>query len=242
MARRKRRSMISRLPLPRSVESTLDSALDRALAVQQPVVRAYVDRLRSRNPTATPFDVVRMLERHYMSAVVSTGAASGGASALPGVGTVASVATSAAEIAAFVSASAMYVLSLAEVYGIPVNDPQVRRAMVLTVLLGDAAEGAVASATGVTSRHWARALSSSARRDTIRGLNGTLATMLVRRFGVRQGALVAGRALPFGVGAGVGAVGNAALARGVIGSARKAFGAPPAHFTARVVDVDPVNG
>lgn len=242
MAKRRRRSMLSRVPLPRSVESTLDGALDRALAIQRPVVQAYVERLRGRRPDASPAEVVAMLERHYLAAVVGTGAASGGTAALPGVGTVASVATSAAEITAFVSASAMYVLALAEVHGIPVSDPQVRRAMVLTVLVGDAAEGAVASATGSSSRHWAKLLAGSSRKDTVRSLNGTLATMLLRRFGVRQGALTAGRALPFGIGAGVGAVGNAALGRGIVASARKAFGPPPPRFPARVVDAGPLSG
>ena len=87
-----------------------------------------------------------MLERRYLAAVVGTGAASGGAAALPGIGTAASVATGAAEIAAFVSTTALYVLALAEVYGVPTDDPQFRRALVLTVLLGELGEAALAGA------------------------------------------------------------------------------------------------
>jgi hypothetical protein len=242
MARRKRRSLLSRVPLPDAVEQSLDSALDRALALERPVVRAYVDRLRDRYPTATPAELIRVIERHYLRTVVGTGAASGGAAALPGVGTAASVATSAAEIAAFVTATAAYVLAVAEIHELPTADPQLRRALVLTVLVGDVAEGALASATGAQTQHWAKVLATSSRKDAIKNLNGHLATMAVRRFGARQGALVAGRALPFGVGAGVGAIGNAAVARGIIGSARKAFGPPPARFHGRVVDVSAVGG
>jgi hypothetical protein len=40
----------------------------------------------------------------------------------------------------------------------------------------------------------------------------------------------------------VGALGNAALARIAIRSARKAFVAPPREFPPRVVDVKPVDG
>jgi hypothetical protein len=66
--------------------------------------------------------------------------------------------------------------------------------------------------------------------------------MMLTRFGARQGALLFGRALPLGIGAGIGAVGNAALARVAITSARRAFGPPPREFPPRVVDARPVSG
>jgi hypothetical protein len=223
--------MSRRVPVPRSVEHALDRALDRALSIQRPVVVAYLARVRRRKPGASPAELVVQLERRYLAAVVGTGAASGGAAALPGVGTGASLATGAAEIAAFVSTTAMYVLALAEVYGIPVDDPQVRRALVLTVLLGDVGEAALAGGE-IEAKHWARVLGRTGSKDTAKALNGRLTHLLVTRFGARQGALVAGRALPFGIGAGVGAVGNAALGRSVVRTARRAFGPPPARHHA----------
>jgi hypothetical protein len=232
---------IRRVPVPRSVEHALDGALDKALSVQRPVVVAYLTRVRRRNPTAAPGEIVRQLERRYLAAVIGTGAASGGAAALPGVGTSASVATGAAEIAAFISTTAMYVLALAEVYDVPVEDPQVRRALVLTVLLGEVGEAALAGGE-LETKHWARVLGRTSSKDTAKALNSRLAHLLVTRFGVRQGALVAGRALPFGIGAGVGAAGNAALGRSVVRTARRAFGPPPARFRHRVVDADPTPG
>ena len=60
--------------------------------------------------------------------------------------------------------------------------------------------------------------------------------MALRRFTTRQGALMLGRALPVGIGAGIGAVGNMALARASIKAARRAFGPPPSNFGPRVVD------
>lgn len=129
----------------------------------------------------------------------------------------------------------MYVLAVAEVHGVPVSDPEVRRALVLAVLLGDAA---AALETGVLEApHWAQVLGRSASRDKIAGINSRLVHLLVTRFGARQGALLVGRAIPLGIGAGIGAVGNAALARTAIGSARKAFGPAPKKFGARVIDV-----
>jgi hypothetical protein len=223
--------------VPASVERALDRALDTALSLQRPVVLAYLDRVRRKRPDAAPADVIAQLERRYRTAVIGTGAASGGTAALPGVGTAASIATGAAEITAFVSATALYVLALAEVYGVPVGDPQIRRALVLTVLLGDVGEAALAGAE-VEARHWARVLGHTTSKDTVQTINARLAHLFVTRFGARQGALMAGRALPFGVGAGVGAIGNAALGGSVIRSARRAFGPPPARFPGRIVDVD----
>lgn len=225
----------SRIPVPGSVERVLDVALDKALAIQRPVVLGYLDRARRRRPTATPAEVITQLERRYLGAVVGIGAASGGAAALPGAGTAASVASGAAEITAFISATALYVLALAEVHGIPTHDPDVRRALVLAVLIGEGAE-AVLTGAAEQSPHWAQVIGQGVSKDHIGGINARLAQLMVRRFGARQGALLIGRALPLGLGAGIGAVGNAALARAAVASARRAFGPAPAVFGPRVVE------
>lgn len=230
----------ARVPVPRSVERTLDAALDRALSIEQPAVSAYLARVRRRRPGALPEEVIALVERRYLTAVVGTGAASGGAAALPAVGTAASLATGAAEIAAFVSATALYVLALAELYDIPLGDPQVRRALVLTVLLGDLGEVALAGGE-VPAKHWARVIGHTNSKE-IKGFNAQITQLLLARFGARQSALILGRALPFGIGAGVGAAGNAALGRGVVRSAHRAFGPPPVRFPAHVVDVPPAGG
>jgi hypothetical protein len=204
----------------------LDAALDKGLAVQRPVVLAYLDRAQARRPEAGPAQLVEQLERHYLATVTGLGAAAGGSAALPGAGTAAAMASGAAEITAFVSATALYVLALAEVHGVPVADPQARRALVLTVLLGEGGPIAVDGA----------AFGRSASKEKIAGINARLTRLLVGRFGARQGALLLGRALPLGIGAGVGAVGNAALGRAAIGAARRVFGPPPARFVAPSID------
>lgn len=226
-----------RLPVPPALERTLDTALDRALAVQRPVVVAYIARVHRKHPETTPAELVERLEKQYLAAVVGIGGASGAAAAVPGVGTAASLASGAAEITAFVSASAMFVLALAEMHGLPVSDPDVRRALVMSVLLGDGSAAAMAGAgVGARDKHWAQVLSRTTSKDKISNVNSHLTKMLIGRFSARQGALLFGRALPLGVGAAIGAGGNAALARGAISSARKAFGPAPSSFPARVVD------
>ena len=205
--------------------------LDRVLAIQRPVILAYVERC-SRDLAATPRSVARTLELRYQAGVSAIGAASGGAAALPGVGTGAALATGLAEIAAFVEATALYTLATAEVHGISTHDPEVRRALVLAVLLGEAGMAAI-EAEGVASAHWAPVLTKGVNRDLIGRVNSTLMRHFGARFGARQGALLLGRALPFGIGVGVGVAGNLALARAAIKSVRRAFGPPPAQFGRR---------
>lgn len=215
-----------KIPVPARVEQVLDRALDSALSVQRPVVQRYVQRTREKNPRMTPAQLVEQLEKIYLNTVTGLGGASG-----------------AAEITGFVSASAMYVLALAELHGVPVSDPEVRRALVLAVLLGDGGAAVVAGEVE-TGRHWGKVIGQATNKDknSLGGLNSRLGKMLLTRFGARQGALVFGRALPLGVGAGVGAVGNRALAKGAIKAARKAFGPAPSTFPPRVVDVEPAVG
>lgn len=231
------RGLLGRIPVPEHVETGLDSALDKALAIQRPAVQAYLARVRRKEPELTPAQLVERLERRYLLAVVGIGSASGAAAAVPGAGTVAAVASGAAEITAFVSASAMFVLALAELYGLPVSDPEIRRALVVSVLVGETDVAAITGAGSGAGAHWAQVLTRSTPKDKIAGINGHLANLFLRRVGTRQGALLFGRALPLGVGAAVGAGGNAALAKAAIGVARRAFGPPPANFPARVIDV-----
>lgn len=225
----------TRLPVPRSIERRLDAALDKALAVEGPVVGAYVERLRRRRPFATPTEIIDQLERHYLTTVIGAGAAAGGAAALPGVGTGTSVASGLAEITAFVTATATFVLARAEVHGIPLHDAQVRRALVLTVLLGDAGAAALAGAE-IDAGRLAEVLGKSGSKEAVRAINTRLGHLFVTKFGTRQGALLVGRALPFGVGAGVGAAGNLALGRSAVNAARRAFGPPPKGFRQAVIE------
>ena len=53
-----------KVPVPAPVERALDTALDKALAVQRPVVLAYLRRVRAGKPHASPAMVVEMLELH----------------------------------------------------------------------------------------------------------------------------------------------------------------------------------
>jgi hypothetical protein len=67
-----------------------------------------VCRIREHHPEASPSDVIALLEKLYLAAVIGTGAATGGVAAAPGVGTAAAVALSGGEMVGFLQASALF--------------------------------------------------------------------------------------------------------------------------------------
>ena len=68
---------------PSAAAKVLSAILERSARVQAPAVKAYVDRLRSQRPEATPAEIITRLEKHYRGAVMASGAAVGSALASP---------------------------------------------------------------------------------------------------------------------------------------------------------------
>ncbi|GAA1494163.1 hypothetical protein [Curtobacterium herbarum] len=211
--------------------------LDRAISVQRPVVVAHVARVRRRHPDASPAQVVEILERQYLTAVTSGGAAVGASAVIPGVGMIASLGLSGAETVGFLEASALFAQSVTEVHGITVEDPERARALVMAMMLGAPGTQLVKQLAGQASggqgrtAFWGELVTSSLPKSAISGIGGKLRASFVKRFLTRQGTSILGRAIPFGIGAVVGGLGNHALGRKVVQSSRTAFGPPPAHFT-----------
>ncbi|WP_159460479.1 hypothetical protein [Lentzea albidocapillata] len=127
--------------------------LDKAIGLQTPLVRKNIARARQRNPEATPAEVIGTLEKMYVSALASTGAAVGGAAAAPGVGTGIALALSAGEALSSLELSALYVLSVAEVHGVPLDEIERRRILVLGILLGESSSKAIGRVAERTGQH-----------------------------------------------------------------------------------------
>ncbi len=216
------------MPSPNDlVRASLTAGLDQALALNDDLVRRHVARIRRRRPEATPAEVVAALEKQYVATVAGLGAASGGSAAVPGMGTAASLATSAVEVGAFLQASMLFVLAVAAVHDITVDDVERRRTLLFAVLLGNSGSATVNKMAGRTAPHWGRALVRSVPIEAIRSANRVLGRNFVTRYGTQQGILVLGRQVPFGLGAIIGAGGNGALGWITVKAARAAFGPPP---------------
>jgi len=201
--------------------------LDKAIGLQTPLVRKNITRARQRNPEATPAEVVSTLERMYVSALASTGAAVGGAAAAPGVGTGIALALSAGEALSSLELSTLYVLSVAEVHGVPVAELERRRTLVLGILLGESGSKTIGKVAERTGQHWARQLVSAVPVATLKQINKVLGRNFITKYGTKQGIIVLGRAVPFGIGAAIGGGANAAVATLAVRAARRAFGPAP---------------
>jgi len=217
-------------PLSTTGIRILDAALEQAVAIPSAAIHNHVDRIRRRNPHATPAQVITVLEKQYMLAVGSSGGAVGAAAAVPAVGTGAALVLTASEVATFFASSAAFALAVAEVHGVAVEDTARRRALLMATVLGDQGARTIGAQTGLAPQAWARGLLVNMPTTTIRRVNTALARRMLRRQATRHGTLALGRVIPFGIGAVIGFTGARALGRTVVTAAQRAFGPPPTHF------------
>lgn len=201
--------------------------LDKAIDLQSPLVRKNIARARQRNPEATPAEVIRSLERMYVSALAGTGAAVGGAAAAPGVGTGVALALSAGEAFSSLELSALFVLSVAEVHGVPIDEIERRRTIVMGILLGGSGSTTITKVAERTGQHWGRQIVAKVPLETLRQINRVLGRNFITKYGTKQGIIVLGRVAPFGIGALIGGGANAAVATLTVKASRHAFGPPP---------------
>jgi hypothetical protein len=217
--------------------ATVVRTLDRMLSVQRPVVLAHIRSIRRSHPQAGPAEIIRTLERRYLAAVTTGGALVGATAAIPAVGTVASLALSTAETAGFLEASALFAQSVTEVHGIAVTDPERARTLVMTMILGTAGSELVEQLAGevvgigpARSAFWGELVTKNLPKSAVGTVARRLRTFFVKKFAANEGAGILGRALPFGIGAVIGGVGNHVLGRRVVASSRTAFGPAPLQF------------
>ncbi|MDT2010017.1 hypothetical protein FXW78_51920 [Rhodococcus opacus] len=212
------------------VEKVLVSVLDNGSRLQAPAVAKYVEWVRRSHPGESPAQIVERMEKMFLLAVTGSGSAVGATAAIPGVGTVASIAAVGAESAFFLEAAALLTLAVASVHGISAADHQQRRALVLSVALGESGMEIVQKATGVTAKNWATAITSRIPGPTMKGMNSTLVRKFITKYAARRSALILGKLVPAGIGAAIGGAGNRAIGKGVIKNAREAFGPAPARW------------
>lgn len=215
---------------PQMVADVTGSVIDRAQRLQAPAVAKYVASLRKANPDASPAEIIAKLEKRYLAAVTGSGGAVGATAAVPGVGTVTALGAITGETAFFLEASALLALSIAEVHGIPVEDRERRRTLVLAVALGEEGMMALSKVVGTNSGTLQRLSAGVLPGVNIGALNTKLAKMFARKYALKRAPVILGKMLPAGIGAVVGAAGNRAIGKRVVHNARESFGPPPTHW------------
>lgn len=177
-------------------------SIDKAIGVQYSVVANHVQRVRRRHPGAEPADIIAALEKQYLATVACAGAAAGAAAATPGSRSKVARKLIAAEAAAFLEATALFMLAVAEVRGIAVHDVERRRMLLLAILAGSGRPGL--ARTGNRVRRW-----------------------LVARYRAKRWVLAISKVVPFGIGAAIGAVSNRTYGRMVVAACRQVLGPAP---------------
>jgi hypothetical protein len=219
---------------------------DRLLSVHRPVVLAHLRSIRKHSPTASPDEVIGILEKRYVTAVTAGGAATGAAAVVPGVGTVAALGISGAETVGFLEASALFAQSVAEVHGLSTADPERASTLVMALMLGPAGANLVQQFAGeITgtgkprSAYWGELVTKRLPSTMLKALTDRVRKSFVRRFAARQSASIVFRVVPFGIGAVVGGAGNRIAGKRVVSATRDAFGPAPATFPAEIRVQDP---
>lgn len=184
-------------------------------------------------PTAPPDLVVDAIVRRYSRELAAVAAVSGGAAAVPGVGTTVSLAAASADLAYTMGRLGEMVLAIGIAHGHDAASFEQRKAWVLAVL--GMGRGAVIGVDGLAGEVGSRGGARIVARITstqLDGVNSKLAARLLARLSTEQAALRMGRILPFGIGAGVGAAGNVVIVRSIARAAREFFATAP-HAGAR---------
>ena len=207
--------------------------MERAVEVQRPLVLANIRRMQHKHPQATPAELISIVEKHYLATVTGGGAAVGATAVVPAVGTMAALGLSAVATVGFLEATALYAQSVAELHGVHLLDPERSRTMVMAIMLGEEGTAMMQSIAGRGAKPWASSLGAMPA-----GVMGSAGRSIRKQFTkhvvARQGTALLGRALPLGIGAVVGGAGNHAMGKGVIKSARRAFGAVPERISSEL--------
>jgi hypothetical protein len=160
----------------------------------------------------------------YMRQLTLIGAAAGGTAAVPGIGTIAALSATTAEVAAFAYRATEMILAIGAAHGHTGADAEERTAWVLAILThgrkaaAEYGEIAMALGAGVTLE-----AARAGDRAWFPTINRYLARKFVTRWGARRGAAALGKALPFGIGAAFGAGTNYAVARRIALAADRFF-------------------
>lgn len=213
------------------------NAVDKAVHLQTSSIRAYVDWLRRQNPDASPAEIQKTMDKHLKNTVTGTGAGVGATAAVPGIGLVTGAAAVAGESVLFLDLAAFYAVASAYLRGVDIDDPERRRAIVLTLLMGSKGIAIVDAilgddATTIPGKSTLAKFSG----PTLTQTNNVLERIAMRSLNKQMRRAWLGKLMPLGIGAIAGTTANRKLADGVIENEHDALGAVPAGFATPLPD------
>lgn len=202
------------------------AGVDRAAAVQEPAIRAYVEKIAGKGSNLTLEQRQARVDKHFRNLATGTGLGTGGLAAMPGIGTLMSLAGITGESFLLLEACGFYALASAELQGVDISDEQHRRMLILAAVSGASSNDLVKALTEegtLTSVRSLRGLTKASGKELVT-INSTLGRIAFRQMRRKfRGALLK-KLLPFGLGAFLGARANRKIADNMITQVHRVVG------------------
>lgn len=214
-------------------------AVDKAVQLQTSTIRTYVDWLRRQNPDATPAEIQKLMDKHLKNTVTGTGAGVGAAAAVPGIGLFAGAAAVAGESVLFLDLAAFYAVASAYLRGEDIADPERRRTLVLSLLMGTKGLAIVDAMLGDDAgKIPGKSTLAKFSGPTLANTNSVLERIAMRSMRKTLRRAWLGKLMPLGIGAIAGTTANRKLADGVIDNVQSGLSAMPAAFASPLPEKD----
>lgn len=214
-------------------------AVDKAVQLQTSTIRTYVDWLRRQNPDATPAEIQKLMDKHLKNTVTGTGAGVGAAAAVPGIGLFAGAAAVAGESVLFLDLAAFYAVASAYLRGEDIADPERRRTLVLSLLMGTKGLAIVDAMLGDDAgKIPGKSTLAKFSGPTLANTNNVLERIATRSIRKTLRRAWLGKLMPLGIGAIAGTTANRKLADGVIDNVQSGLSAMPAAFASPLPEKD----
>ena len=214
-------------------------AVDKAVQLQTSTIRTYVDWLRRKNPDATPAEIQKLMDKHLKNTVTGTGAGVGAAAAVPGIGLFSGAAAVAGESVLFLDLAAFYAVASAYLRGEDIADPERRRTLVLSLLMGTKGLAIVDAMLGDDAgKIPGKSTLAKFSGPTLANTNSVLERIATRSIRKTLRRAWLGKLMPLGIGAIAGTTANRKLADGVIDNVQSGLSAMPAAFASPLPEKD----
>lgn len=204
--------------------SSFGEVVDAVLDIPGEHVDHKLLQLAKANPQADAGDLEKILTKQYIKRTAYASSAVGAGAALPGGGTGVALGLTAGELAAYAVQTTIYILGVSRLHGVRPADREQRRALVLSSLLGEEGAAIVSDQLGLSTLAWARTSLKNLSSPTLGQVNKALMKYASKKLYRRTAGRIAGRLIPFGIGAGVGYLSGKAVARRTAEGLKAALG------------------
>ena len=190
----------------------IDALLDAILSLPERHIERTVTRLLDKHRGISTPALMDLVTRRYVRVSQTASAGVGAGAAVPGSGLAIGTALTGLELSVFAANTALYVLTMARLSGIPTENLEARKTLVLSAILGDEASKLVCDQAGVGIWNWARIQVANNATATLSSANKALAQFAGKKISKKLSGHLVGRFIPLGIGGALGFLSGRKLA------------------------------